>query len=191
LAVLGIVGAGGAEWIESLRRTARAIFALAFAGEVTAESLTSLVWAVARRLALPLILAGMGVTIATLALRLATTRFGFSWSRLAPDFERFNPISKLGELPRNNLPQVVQALFLIPLFLGAVYGLARDRLEGFLALPLESAESGARFLSATLMDLFWKAAAVFVVFGSVDLFRQLRRHKRDLRMSKQEIKEEF
>src|SRR5262249_56820503 len=125
------------------------------------------------------------------ALRLAPTRFGFSWSKLAPDLERFNPAARLKELPRNNFPQVVQALLLMPLFLGAVYGLARDRLEGFLALPLESAESGAKFLSATLMDLFWKAAAVFVVFGSVDLFRQLRRHKRDLRMSKQEIKEEF
>ena len=41
------------------------------------------------------------------------------------------------------------------------------------------------------MDLFWKAAAVFVVFGAVDLFRQLRKHKQDLRMSKQEIREEM
>jgi flagellar biosynthetic protein FlhB len=191
LALLGILGACGAGWMESLRGTTRDLFVRAFAGEVTVEALTALAWAVTRRLALPLVMTGMGVTIATLALRLATTRFGFSWSRLAPDLARFNPVSKLAELPRNNFPQVVQALLLIPLFLGAVYSLVRDRLEGFLALPLASAESGARFLNATLMDLFWKAAVVFVVFGSVDLFRQLRRHKRDLRMSKQEIKEEF
>jgi flagellar biosynthesis protein FlhB len=40
------------------------------------------------------------------------------------------------------------------------------------------------------MELCWKAAAVFLVVGAVDLFRQMRRYQRDLRMSKQEIKEE-
>ena len=41
------------------------------------------------------------------------------------------------------------------------------------------------------MELFWKAAFVFLVFGSVDFFRQMRRHKQDLRMSKQDIKDEM
>ena len=41
------------------------------------------------------------------------------------------------------------------------------------------------------MELFWKAAFVFLVFGAVDLFRQMRRHKQDLRMSKQDIKDEM
>ena len=41
------------------------------------------------------------------------------------------------------------------------------------------------------MDLFWKAAGLFVVFGAVDLFRQMRRYQQDLRMSRQEIREEM
>ena len=41
------------------------------------------------------------------------------------------------------------------------------------------------------MELFWKAAGVFLALGAVDLFRQMRRYKRDLRMSKQEIREEM
>jgi flagellar biosynthetic protein FlhB len=40
------------------------------------------------------------------------------------------------------------------------------------------------------MELCWKASGVFLVFGCVDLFRQMRRYKQDLRMSKQDIKEE-
>jgi flagellar biosynthetic protein FlhB len=59
-----------------------------------------------------------------------------------------------------------------------------------LLLPLESVESGFRFLGTSLMDLFWKAAGVFMVFGSIDLFRQMRRYQKELRMSKQEIREE-
>ena len=36
-----------------------------------------------------------------------------------------------------------------------------------------------------------EAASLFVVFGSVDLFRQMRRYQQDLRMSRQEIREEM
>ena len=46
-------------------------------------------------------------------------------------------------------------------------------------------------LGGALMQLFWKAAGLFMVFGAVDLFRQMRRHQQDLRMSKQEIREEM
>jgi flagellar biosynthetic protein FlhB len=36
----------------------------------------------------------------------------------------------------------------------------------------------------------WKAAAVFLVFGLIDLFRQKRKFNKDLRMSKHEVKQE-
>jgi flagellar biosynthetic protein FlhB len=41
------------------------------------------------------------------------------------------------------------------------------------------------------MDLFWKAAGLFLVFGCVDLFRQIQKHGSQLKMSKQEIREEM
>jgi flagellar biosynthetic protein FlhB len=41
------------------------------------------------------------------------------------------------------------------------------------------------------MGLFWKAAGAFLVFGTVDLFRQMRRYRHDLQMSKQDIREEM
>src|SRR4051812_27154167 len=103
LIFLGLLGAGGPAWLASFRQTARALFTLAFAGELGVADLTAVAWAVARRLLLPLVLAGMAVTVLTLGLRLVTTRFGFSWAKLAPDAKRFNPITKLRDLPRNNL----------------------------------------------------------------------------------------
>jgi flagellar biosynthetic protein FlhB len=191
LVFLGLLSMGGAGWFAGLRQTTRALFGLAFAGELTSVELIHVAWTICRRQILPLAIAGVAVTVATMAFRLATTGFGMSWKKLAPDPARFNPISKLRELPRQNLPQVFQALIVLPLFLGAVYMIARDKLESILALPLGTVDSGYRFLTASLMALFWKAALVFMIFGSVDLFRQLRRHKQDLRMSKQEIKEEM
>ncbi len=188
---LGLLGAGGARWMSGFRQTARAIFQSAFAEDLSPVDLMHLVWVVLRRQIAPLAAGGLVLTVATLAFRVVTTRFGFSWKKLAPEAARFNPISKLRELPRQNFAQALQALMVLPLFLYAVYVVARANLEGFLALPLGTVDSGQRFLSESLMELFRKAAAVFLVIGAIDLFRQLRKHKRDLRMSKQDIQEEM
>jgi len=110
---------------------------------------------------------------------------------MAPAPARFNPMSRLRELPQQNAAALAQAAFLLPLFLWAVYAMARDKLNALSALPLAGVDAGWHFLGAALMDLFWKAAAAFLVFGAADLFRQMRRYRRDLRMSKQEIKEEM
>jgi flagellar biosynthetic protein FlhB len=188
---LALLGAGGARWLAQFGQTARALFSFAFRGELSPQVLSHIAWQLFWTHLLPLILAGAAVVMVTLGIRLGTTRFGFSLKRLAPDPKRLNPFSKLRELPRQNLAALVEAALLLPLFLGAVYVIARDRLEAFLLLPLQSVASGASLLGASLMDLLWKAAGLFVVFGAVDLFRQMRRYQQDLRMSKQEIREEM
>jgi flagellar biosynthetic protein FlhB len=191
MAFLGLLGAGGAHWFEQFRQTTRMLLSLAFAREFGPADLTHVMWQLFRTHFLPLLTAGLAVVAGTIGVRLVTTGFGFSLQKLAPDPARFNPVTKLRELPRQSLPSLVQAAILIPLFLTAVYVIARDKLELFLSLPLKSVESGSAVIASSLMELFWKAAFVFLVFGSVDFFRQVRRHKQDLRMSKQDIKDEM
>jgi len=191
MAFLGLLGAGGAHWFEQFRKTTRALFAMAFAPEFGPADLCHASWQLFWTHLLPLLTAGLAVTAGSLGVRLATTGFGFSFQKLAPDAARFNPVAKIRELPRQSLPSLVQAMILIPLFLSAVYAIARDKIEVFLALPMKSVESGSALIGNSLMELFWKAAFVFLVFGSVDFFRQMRRHKQDLRMSKQDIKDEM
>jgi flagellar biosynthetic protein FlhB len=188
---LALLGAGGAAWFASFRQTTRQLLAAAFAGHFSAVDFTRWYGRVFWTNLFPLILGGLAIVGVTLLIRLGTTRFGFSLKKLMPDLKRLDPVARLRELPRQNLPALAQAVALLPLFLVAVYVVARDRLELFWKLPLGSVESGTRVLGASLMDLFWKAAAVFLVFGAVDLWRQARRHKRDLRMSKQEVREEL
>ena len=187
---LTLLGAWGAGWFQQFCQSTRSLFVLAFTRELRSEDLTLLAWQLCWKHFLPLALGGTAVAVATLAFRLVTTRFGFSLKKLAPDITRLNPLAKLKELPRQNLPTLVQSVILLPLFLYAAYAIARDKLDGILALPMQSVASGWGFLNGSLMELFWKASGVFLVFGSVDLARQLHRYKQDLRMSKQDIKEE-
>ncbi|HYW48850.1 MAG TPA: EscU/YscU/HrcU family type III secretion system export apparatus switch protein [Bryobacteraceae bacterium] len=188
---LGLLGCCGAGWLAGLRATTRALFTRAFSGDVAAADLSHLAWHIFWRQFLPLAAGGLVVALATVALRLVTTRFGLSLKKLTPDLARLNPAARLRELPRQNLPSLVQAVVLLPMFLWAVYAMARSQIDGFLALPLGSVESACEFIGGSLMTLFWKAAGLFLIFGAVDLFRQMRRHRRDLRMSKQDIKEEM
>jgi len=188
---LGLLSAGGTRWLAHFRRTTRALLTVAFARELRAEDVTHMAALIFWQHLLPLILGGTAVALATLGFRLVTTRFGFSLKKLAPDPGRLNPMSRLRDLPRQNLPSLVEAVILLPVFLWAVYTVARDRLDAFLALPVEAVESGVGLLTASLMSLFWKAAGLFLVFGVVDLLRQMRRHQRDMRMSRQDIKEEI
>ena len=48
----------------------------------------------------------------------------------------------------------------------------------------------ARVWSA-VRELLWKATAVFLVLGAIDLIRQKRKYKQDLRMTRQEVRDEL
>jgi flagellar biosynthetic protein FlhB len=53
-----------------------------------------------------------------------------------------------------------------------------------------SLDTGLLKVGGSIKDILWKAAAMFLVFGLIDLFRQKRKFMKDLKMSKQELKEE-
>ena len=191
LVFLALLSTGGKAWFERFRQSTRAMLHLAFVAELRPTDLTHLCWQIFQDNLLPLILAGAGIALATVAFRLATTGGGISFKKLMPEAARFNPLARLQDLPKQNLPSLAQAMVLLPVFLYAVWVVARDRLELFMALPLQSVESGFRLISTSIMELFWKAAGLFLIFGCIDLARQMRKHKADLRMSKQEIREEM
>jgi flagellar biosynthetic protein FlhB len=188
---LALLGMFGARWFAGFQKTARSLFTVGFKQDLSAQDVTAMVWQLFWNHFVPLLAAGLVIAVATLGLRLVTTKFGLSLKKLAPDFSRLSPLAKLKQLPSQNLPALVQASLMLPIFLWAVYVVARERLELFLSLPFQSVESGFAVLGGSLMELFWKAAGVFIVVGTVDLFRQLRRHNQQLRMSKQDIRQEL
>jgi flagellar biosynthetic protein FlhB len=139
----------------------------------------------------PVATLGAAMIAITIATQLCVTRLGVSLKKLTPDIARLNPLSKLRELPKQNLPSLLQAVIMIPVFGAAVYFVVKDDFQNYLSLPLRSVTAGASYVGASIQALLWKASFVFVVFGAVDLLRQKRRYQQDLKMSKQEIRDEF
>jgi flagellar biosynthetic protein FlhB len=145
----------------------------------------------AKQMLLPMAILGGVLMVVTLAAQFFVTQMGVSLKKLAPDFKRLDPLARLRELPKQNIPSFFQALIMLPVFGAVVYYLVRDNFDALLSLPLNTAISGATRVGSTLESLLWKASFVFMVFGLVDLFRQKRRYSQDLRMSKQEIRDEL
>ncbi len=85
-------------------------------------------------------------------------------------------LSRLRELPRQNIPSLVQAVVLLPLFAGAVYGIVRDNWDALLAMPLQAVEKSSLQMAVSVLDLIWKGAMLFLVLGAIDLVRQNRRY---------------
>jgi len=190
LAFAAMLAVWSAAWLAHMRQTVEWLLKRAFQASLTDLDVVRLGADVARRVFVPLGVAGSFLVGVTLAVQLASTGMGLSWQKLAPDFKRLNPMRKLRELPRQNLPSFFQASVLIPLFGYAVYLIVRDNYETLFRLPLTGIEVSARQWGAAVLQLLWKASAVFLVFGAVDLVRQRRRYQQDLRMSRQEVRDE-
>lgn len=126
----------------------------------------------------------------TFATHLAITRFGFSVQRLSPNLGRLSPLSKLKDLPKQNARFVLEAILLMAMLAAFTGSLVRENGDKFLRLPLEQVPSASLEIGRSLQSLLWKAAALFAAFGAMDLIRAQRQHAQQLRMSKEEVREE-
>jgi len=136
--------------------------------------------------------AASGILVATgLAFQLTTTGFSFSLHKLAPKSVNFDFFSKLRSAPQRGLTSAMQACALLVVLGTTIYWMVTHKAEQLLLVPLTSLESGIATMRALCMDVLWKAAAFFVLFGAIDLFRQKRRFARQMRMSKQEVRDEL
>jgi flagellar biosynthetic protein FlhB len=139
----------------------------------------------------PLLLAGACLMCVTLTAQLGTTQFGISPQKLLPDFNRFNLLQKLRDIPQQGMSALTQTLLLLPIFGYAVYRIASDQIASYLALPGASLQPAVELVAASYRSLLWKASAVLLLIGGVDMLRKQRKHNQTLRMTKQEVKDEM
>lgn len=136
-------------------------------------------------------IAGACVAVGVIA-NVAQVGFRPSLTAIKPDFKRVNPVSgaknlfgsrivfELGKsLAKVAVVGVVAAMALVPMLmnLGASVGTAPGAL--------------GRLMGSNVLAIAQRAAIAYLLIGIVDLVYQRRRHEKQLRMTKQEVKEEF
>lgn len=133
----------------------------------------------------------LGILLITLLVQLLQTRFGLSAKRLHPDLTRLDPFKKARQMFSQNGPEFAKAVVLLPLFCWIVYRITREEISVYLMLPLTSLRHGIEIAGASIEKLLWRAAGLFVVVGVADFARTQLKYRRDLRMSRQEIRDEM
>jgi len=177
--------------VGGLGRLTRTLLGFGFRQELTPAVVEHLFDHVLVPASLPLLGAGLALVVLSFGVQLLNTRMGIAYKKLLPDWSRLDPAKRLANLPRQNVPQFVQAAVLLPLFLTIVAMVAAGEFASFLALPLLGARAAMARVGGILQELLWKAAGAFLVLGCVDLVRQRRRYRRDLMMTKQEVRDEL
>lgn len=180
----------GSAFTLRIARLMRRLLAVAFRGDLTELTLVGLAREVIAPQMLPLAGAGGAILLLVLLAQLASTRMGLSLKKLAPDFQRLNPIKRLTSLPSQNGFLLVQAILLLLIMAAAVYREIAENLDSFLELAWMTPRSAATRIGGAFATLLWRASGVFLTIGAADLIWNRRRYTRQLRMTKQEIREE-
>jgi flagellar biosynthesis protein FlhB len=185
-----LVAQTGPALFMSLKEVTRGLFQEAFRGDLGPAALVGILHEALSRGLAPLVYSSAILLLTALAFQLASTGFSFSLTRMTPKASNFDVFAKLGSLPQKGLTSAIQAIALVAVFGATIYWIVTKSGERLLMIPLASFPVGLETLRSLCMDLLWKAAALFLLFGFVDFFRQKRRFSKQMRMSKQDIRDE-
>jgi flagellar biosynthetic protein FlhB len=122
---------------------------------------------------------------------LLMSQFGLAHKKLAPDPSRLLPISKLKSMPSQNLQAALGAVVALPVVLWLLYMVISKNALTILLLPLGSFKGALSTLAGITMQLGYYGMAFLLGWGVIDFFRQARRRSKELRMTKQEVRDEW
>lgn len=189
--LIAILLATQAHWRGALMRGLRSMLRSAFATDVSAAHVRFATLEVFSSWFFPIAIAALAILSTSVIVQLAVTGFGLACVKLAPDFSRLDPISRLRDLPKRNLTSVGEAILFLSLLCYVGWKILKQWTPEFMCLPYLSLGSDCLYLGRAFENLFLLTAAIIFVWGTIDLFRQQRRYSQELKMTKQEVKEEW
>lgn len=136
----------------------------------------------------PLLVAGLVAVVTTLA----QTRGLFTASKLKPDFKKLNPAKGLKNIfSLRGLVELGKSILKIVILGYVIYNQYVERLEQLPRLMEMEITQALFFAADFVMDIITSAAIIFAFLAALDYLYQRWQYEKDLRMSKQEVKEEY
>lgn len=188
---LAIAATIGAELVLDVEKMALALLRRAFyPATLTSRDLVDLFHSILLNPLLLLLEQGALLVLITLLVQMVTTGFGFSTKQLLPSFEKLNTLTRLRQMPQQNLFSAGKALLLLPVIGFVLYAEIYHRLPelaNLAAAPLTAALTQA---AGMIRNLFWRLSLALLLLGFLDFARQRQRFQSELRMTKQEVRDE-
>lgn len=135
----------------------------------------------------------IGITVIALVVNIAQVGFKFKTKAFKPNLKRFNPIAGIKRIffsPSSfvEVAKSVAKLFIIALF---TYFIILKLIQDTTLLIELSVEEIVTFMLNAAFSLVWKISLFFVAIATVDFMFQKFKFKKEMMMSKQEVKEEY
>jgi flagellar biosynthetic protein FlhB len=181
----------GQQLIGNLKEATRTLFSQAFRPDLSPAALTAILHQSFAHTMYPLVATSGVLVLSGLAFQLTSTGFGMSLQGLAPKASNFSVLSKLKSAPQKGFASAIQAVALLLMFGFTIYWVTARDLGRLLLIPLSSLQVGMAEMRSLCVAVLWKAAAFFLLFGMIDLARQKRRFSKQMKMSKQDIRDEM
>ncbi len=117
----------------------------------------------------------------------------FTTESIKPKFSNINPINGLKQTfsLKNTAEFFTKTLLKVAVVGFIAYSTIKDNYTAIINTLNLNASSIAQYIMGTIVDLGIKISMWLVVVAIIDVVVQIRKHRKDLRMTKQEIKEEF
>ncbi|MFA4922790.1 MAG: EscU/YscU/HrcU family type III secretion system export apparatus switch protein, partial [Ignavibacteriaceae bacterium] len=133
-----------------------------------------------------------GLVVIAFVANVAQVGFKFSSKALMPTAGKFNPVSKLKGMLFSSkaVVEVIKSLLKLILIGGFTYYVLADLIIKSTALVEFSTSEIMQFMLDAAYSLLWKISIIFAVIAVVDFSFQRFKFKKDMMMTKQEVKEE-
>lgn len=120
------------------------------------------------------------------------TKFKFYRELIKPKFSKLNPISGIKNLfSGRSLVELLKSIIKIAVILYLLYNEYKKMIGEFPTLMSVDILHAGQFIVEAVVSLAYKIALAFCVIAAADYFYQRWEYERNIRMTKQEIKEEY
>lgn len=131
-------------------------------------------------------------TVAGIAATFFQTKLLVTGESLRPKFSRINPLQGIKRLfSLRSLIEALKGLLKITVLLYIIYNFLAETVELFTKYLFTDLVTACSHLAGLAFQMSMQIAVAYVVLAAADVFYQWMDYERQLRMSKQEIKEEF
>jgi flagellar biosynthetic protein FlhB len=156
------------------------------------QNVHSLMWLLFQKVVMIMAPLFAVVAIAGILGNLAQVGFLLTGEPLTPNLKKLNPAKGIKRLisARGGV-ELVKSILKVIIIGGVAYLMIRGELNQIPALITISVSSIIDFMGQVALKLGFYTCLVLIILAAIDLVFQRWQHERDLRMTKQEVKDEF
>ncbi len=145
---------------------------------------------------LQIIITALPLFLIAFALSFIGNVFQFKWQvtakPLQPKFSKFNPVSGFKRLfSKDKIMELLKSILKIVVIGYVVYDTLKDKYPIILSLYDISLNSAIALIGDIIINLGITISSYFIVIGLIDFIYQKRKFKTDMKMTKQEVKDEY